>query len=251
MMITRLCTLALVGLLAPASDVAAQAPDSRTVVQRMRDTWNSRMYRTMTFVQETQFDGRATQTWYESMRLPGALRIDVAPTDSGNVILFLGDSTFRFRRGQPGAARADANILAIAFGDAYVDPVDRTLSRLERAGLQLGRTHRTTWKGDSIIVIGASAAGDTTSAQLWVRMRDWRAVRVMDPTASGAVADIVVTAWSTVDGFLTESEIDVTVGGKVVQREIYRQIRMNPPLDEAIFSTTRYVVPEWIKSVRP
>ena len=227
---------------------AAQAPDGNTVVQRMRDTWSSRMYRTMTFVQETQFDGRPTQTWYESMRLPGALRIDVAPVDSGNAILFLGDSTFRFRRGQPAAARADGNILAIAFGDAYVDPTARTVSRLERAGVNLARTHRASWNGDSVVVVGAEA-GDSTSAQLWVRMRDWRAVRVMEPTASGAVADIVVTGWSTVDGFLTESEIDIKVGGKVVQREIYRQIRMNPQLDEAIFSTTRYVVPAWITSM--
>lgn len=249
-MIHYINRLLLLATLNPTLAVAQAAPDAATIVQRMRDAWSGRMYRTMTFVQETQFEGRPTQIWYESMRLPGALRIDIAPVDSGNAILFLGDSTFRFRRGAISNVRAEGNVLAVAFGDAYVDPAARTLARLERAGIRLANTRRDTWKGDSMVVIGA-AAGDTTSPQLWVRASDWRAVRVIEKTGSGATADIAVTGWATVDGFLTEQEIEIRVGGKVVQREIYQQIRMNPPLDEAIFSPERYVVPEWIRTIRP
>ena len=74
------------------------APKSgEDLVRQMHQRYAGRWYRTITFVQTTSFPDRPSETWYEAGTIPGKLRIDVAPTDSMKVFMYVGDSAVVFR----------------------------------------------------------------------------------------------------------------------------------------------------------
>ena len=82
----------------------------------MHDHYAGKWYRTMTFVQKTTaYDstGQATvTTWYESLSLPGTIRIDMGSAADGNGVLASRDSTFVFQKGALTGRRAGGNISA-------------------------------------------------------------------------------------------------------------------------------------------
>ncbi|MEQ1693511.1 MAG: hypothetical protein ABMA00_19640, partial [Gemmatimonas sp.] len=45
-------------------------------IRAVHTRWNGKTYRTLTFVQETQFGDGRKEIWYESLKAPGLLRID-------------------------------------------------------------------------------------------------------------------------------------------------------------------------------
>lgn len=243
--VLRLSPLLAVALMLPREGPGAQALTGDSVVTRMWSAWHQRFFRTMTFVQETSFPGRPSQTWYESMRVPGALRIDVAPLDSGRAMLFLGDSSHIFRRQARVGSRAGANEMLTVFADIYVQPVTVTRSALRSMGIDMAKVHARSWNGDSVLVVGATA-GDTTVSQFWVRTRDWRTVRVRIADGAAPGLDAQVERFETFDGVPVETQLALYRGGTLVQRETYSDVRLNVPLDPAIFDPTRFVRPAWI-----
>ncbi len=62
----------------------------------MRDRYAGKWYRTLTFTQKTTLPDGKIETWYEALELPGKLRIDIAPLDSGKTLLFRNDSLYVF-----------------------------------------------------------------------------------------------------------------------------------------------------------
>ena len=115
--------VALVALLA-----APRPPRSgRELLRQMHDRYAGHWYGTLTFVQRntaTHPDGSTEHSvWREYAAIPGRLRIDFQPGDSGNGALFAHDSLRE--------ATAFVHPLMVLGFDVYAQPVERTIAQLE------------------------------------------------------------------------------------------------------------------------
>ena len=84
--------------------LAAKIKSGDDLIAAMHKKYESKWYKTLTFVQKTTLykpDGTAEiSIWYEAMSAPGKLRIDIAPLEKGNGILFLDGTLHRIRNGK-------------------------------------------------------------------------------------------------------------------------------------------------------
>jgi hypothetical protein len=211
----------------------------------MHDRWHGKWIRTMTFVQRTTFPGRPEQIWYESVELPGKLRIDFGPADSMNAAIMRADSIYQFRHGKLVRSGPDPNPLGLLLADLYFLPPAETMTRLERLGYDLTKFRADRLHGRAVWVVGA-LPGDSTSNQFWVD----RERLVLTRTVEGGpgndppiVGEVVGRAAGAVP---VESAMRFWRGGKEMQREVYTAIRLDPPLDPSVFDPGAYRRPAWI-----
>ena len=137
------------------------------LISLMRDRYVGKWYRTLTFTQKTTLPDGKIETWYEALELPGKLRIDVAPLDSGKTLLFRNDSLYVFEQKTLKTSHPMVHPLMVLGFDVYEAPVKETAAKLRGLKFDLSKLHRTTWQGRPTYVVGA-AAGDTASPQFWI-----------------------------------------------------------------------------------
>jgi hypothetical protein len=89
-----LLSMAIAGRPAPGSTVPHSGEE---LLGQMHDRYAGKWYRTLSFVQTSRFADGKTETWYEAAEIPGKLRIDIAPLDSMNAVIFRNDSLYAFR----------------------------------------------------------------------------------------------------------------------------------------------------------
>src|SRR5476651_2482041 len=118
-MLTRLYA----GCLLCVTMLSAGCNKGEHVVKLMYDRYAGKWHRTLTFNQTTeryQNDSLiSNQNWHETMLCPDKLRIDIAPYENGNTIIFRGDSTYNIRNGQLKSATAAENDLIFLIGGMY------------------------------------------------------------------------------------------------------------------------------------
>ena len=124
--------------------VAGQfAPETvAEVVEAMVERYVGMWYRDFTFVQTTSYyyddeNVSRTETWYESLRLPGKLRIDVAPVEQGRILMFNDDTFYQFQGGELQGSNPRVHPLLLMGFDIYFMPVDEVLEKLEGLGVDL------------------------------------------------------------------------------------------------------------------
>ena len=233
----------------PVARPAAVPATGEELVRRMHAEYAGKWYRTLTFVQRTERTGRPDETWYEAGMIPGHLRIDVAPIDSGNAFMYVGDSIYAFRGGKRVHAAKDRNLLMTLGFDVYGQSPDVTIAQLREQGMDLSKVHETTWQGRPALVVGA-AAGDTTSNQFWVDRERLLFVRLIEqrPTQQGpARLDIEFNNYQRLGGGWIAPEVVMRMNGKPFMREVYSDMRADTPLDSTLYSTTEYHRPGWVK----
>jgi len=241
-----LLTTALAALV-PALSPGPDAPD---IIRQMHDRYQGKWYSTLTFVQTTTLTQPAphTETWHEALQFPGLLRIDIAPLDSGNTILFRNDSLYRFRQGKLAGSRALVHPLMVLGFDVYFDAPEKTLSKLEGLGFDLTRTHETTWRGQPVYVVGA-LSGDSTTKQFWIEKERLLFVRMIEPAqdGSGTRVETQFNRYQPLAGGWISVEVLFNVDGETVTREEYADVRGGSALPEALFDPARYGPPGWAR----
>jgi len=235
-------------LLAALLHAPSDPRDGRELVALMRE--RAQMYRTLTFVQTTKFPGRPDETWYESLQMPGMLRIDMAPLDSQRVAIFRNDSVYSMRLGRPTRARPYVHSLLVLLGDVFAMPAESSAAKLSGMGFDLSKLHEDSFDGRRVWVAGAER-GDTTSNQFWIDAERLYMVRMIERQPgpqgqSGGTMDSRVLEHQRVGGFWVETHMVFAVDGREVQRELYNDVRVNPALDPAIFMPDQYRKPAWI-----
>lgn len=237
-------TLSLFFLAAPSVAPAQKAPDGAELVRLMHDRYVAKWYKTLTFTQATvrrsAADTMIHETWYESMKLPGRLRIDVGAPDGDPIIIFAHDSTFVRRGSNKVVGRAGRNPLLILGFDVYTQPIERTVGALRDEGFDLGKMHEGTWQGRRVFIVGA-APGDTTSQQFWVDAERLVFVRMIGPLAAGrpGLEEVRFDKYQPAGNGWLATYVTATRDGKLIQSEEYSDIRVNVPIPDSRMDPTQ------------
>ncbi len=243
-------SLLLLGTLLGAGPSAPPAPypDGQALLRAMQERYAGKWYRTLTFVQTTTLPAKQrVETWYEAASIPGKLRIDIAPLDSGSAIVFRQDSVYRVRGGKAGKGQAFVHPLMVLGFDVYRDSVSRTIARLTALGFDLGKIREDQWQGRPVYVVGA-AAGDTTSKQFWVDRERLVFVRMLEPSGSGpgSVAETQFNRYQPLGQGWISVEVLFTVGGELIQKEEYADARADVALPESLWDPAQFTPPAWV-----
>jgi hypothetical protein len=232
------------GATAPGS-MRAPTPTGEGVVRQMHDRYVGRWYKTLTFKQTTTrhpATGHDTvETWYESVSVPGKLRIDFGAPSHGDGVLFRADSTYRFKAGAVTRAVAGGNeLLALAF-DVYAQPVEITVASLRAAGFNLDKVHADSWGGRAAWVVGAEK-GDTASEQSWIDQERLVILRQL-----GAHVDARFNDYQRAGGGWIAPHVELRIDGVLRQQESYAEITADRPLNAALFDPAQWTTaPHWV-----
>jgi hypothetical protein len=242
-----LCALVLPGA-SSASPAATSAPkNGEELVALMRDRYVGKWYKTLTFVQKTTLPDGRIETWYEALELPGKLRIDVAPLDSGKTLLFRNDSLYIFEQKKLKASQPLVHPLMVLGFDVYQAPVPETVRKLQGLKFDLSKLHQTTWRGRPTYVVGAEP-GDTTSPQFWIDVERLYFVRSLEPSKKdpSVINETIFDKYVRLGGGWVEMEVLFLANGKQHVKEEYSNPKANVRLDPTIFEPSAWTAPAWI-----
>jgi outer membrane lipoprotein-sorting protein len=222
--------------------------DGVALVRQMRERYAASWYRTLTFVQKTTLPNGKVETWHEALSAPGRLRIDIAPLDSMNTLIFRNDSLYEFNGGTLTASRGLVHPLMVLGFDVYVQPDSVTVGQLRSLGYDLSRLHETTWQGRPTYVVGA-APGDSTTRQFWIDKERLYFVRSLEPSPQSPTVTMETRfeQYRRMGGGWLEHEVVFLANGEVRMREEYRDTRIDVPLSDELFRTDRWGPPTWIR----
>ena len=248
----RLCTLLMGTALVAGSARAAMEPprNGEELIQQMHDRYDGKWYRTLTFVQKTTLPNGSVETWYEALTAPGRLRIDVAPLDSMNTMIFRNDSLYDFRGGKLLRSKEMIHPLLVLGFDVYAQAPAVTVRKLQALKFDLSKLHETTWQGRPTYVVGAEA-GDSTSPQFWIDKERLYFVRSLEPSQKnpGTMLDTRFEKYQPMGDAWLEMEVVFLAGGEVKMREEYTEPRVGVALDPALYDTRQWTPPTWIGQV--
>lgn len=248
-----------IGLLVTATAVAAQsqpaAPiDGRVVLQRMRDAYFGKWYKTLTFTQRTtlrrQGGAAVEQTWLESMRYTPEkgtqLRIDMGPLNEGRGVLYTADSSWRVVAGQARLPRAEGNEFIPLIQSVYVQPVAQTEAELTRLGFNLSRAYLTMVEGKPAWVVGAASAADTTASTFAIDTARKVLTRVTLIRNGQAPINVSVGGYVRAGHGWLATRIDMSSLGAPIQTEEYSDWKVDIELPASLFDVTQWsTAPHW------
>ncbi len=175
--------------------------------------------------------------------MPGTVRSDIAPLDAGNYELYAGETWTRFQsdtvvRSFPGPHP----ILLLGF-DVYVQPVEETLAKLERLGVDLSKAGIGEWEGRQTYIVGDE------SRQFWVDVEDLLLVRLLLKNPStGSEREIRMQAYEPLGGGWIATELTFMRDGRVDIYERYDYWTTDVEFDSGIFATDDRKRPVWIRN---
>ena len=243
-----LLCLAAIAAVAPSAAPADPPKDGVEVITRMRERYLGKWYRTLTFVQKTTLADGKVETWYEAAELPGKLRIDIAPLEGRNTILFRNDTLYDFKGGKLAETKPLIHPLMVLGFDVYAQPLDKTLAQLRELGFDLSQVHEGEWQGRPAYVVGA-AAGDSLTRQFWIDQERLYFVRMVEPGKKDPAARVETQFNKYIpmgQGWL-ETEVRFLVNGETKMLEEYTEPKASVKLDPAIFDPGRWVAPGWVR----
>ena len=154
-----------------APSFAVQYKTGEEVLAAMHKKYAGKWYKTLTFEQKTtnyKPDGTSqAATWYEALTVPGKLRIDIAPLEKGDGLIFADGKIYQFRDGKLAASRDFLHPLLVLGFDVYGQPVEKSVAQLKSLGIDLSVVHEEPWQGNTAIVVGAKQ-GDLRTPQFWI-----------------------------------------------------------------------------------
>ena len=243
--------LAAIAAASPPAGPAEPPKDGVEVLAMMRERYLGKWYRTLTFVQKTTLADGKVETWYEAAELPGKLRIDIAPLEGKNTLLFRNDSLYEFKGGKLTESHPMIHPLMVLGFDVYAQTLETTVRQLRSLGFDLARLHEATWQGRPAYVVGA-AAGDSVTRQFWIDKERLYFVRSLEPSPkdSSVTVETRFEQYRAMGGGWLEHEVRFLTAGKLRMRQEYDQARVDVPLDPDLFRTDRWTPPTWIDAVR-
>jgi hypothetical protein len=232
----------------------APPKNGEELIRQMHERYAGTWYKNLTFTQTTSFPDKPAETWYEAGEIPGKLRIDIAPLDSMNAFMYVGDSAYVFQGGKRVSARPDRNLLMTLGFDVYGQPPETTIEQIKQQSVDLGKVREDSWNGIKVWVVGAEK-GDTSTNQFWIEQKRLLFVRLIEahrsqknPSGPPNLLDITFENYQPLGKAWVAPRCVIKVNGKELQREDYRDIRADVKLQPDLYDTQTYHRATWIKS---
>jgi hypothetical protein len=131
----------------------------------------------------------------------------------------------------------------------HATPPDTTITQLAAQGIDLSKLHEDRWNGAKVWVVGAER-GDTATSQFWIEQDRLLFVRVIEarnrPQAAPSLLDLVFERYQPLGKGWVAPGVVIKLDGKEVQRDAYRDIRADAPLQADLYDTQTYHKAEWI-----
>jgi len=233
------------GAPAPA---AREAPvtSARQLVERMRQRYDGKWFRTLTFLQNNTLykrgGGEDRSQWMEYMSVPGRLRIEYLPAANKSGVLYANDTVYTFVNGKRMDARKRIHPLLLLGGDVYAIPAEETLQQLDSLGIDLDKFREADWEGRRAYVVGADV-GDSTSSQFWISADSLLVLRLVESQTAGTrtvATDYRFNKYTDVGGYPIAVEILMLRDGRPLFKEEYADIKVNVDLPESRFDAARW-----------
>lgn len=215
------------------------------LIEAMQNRYAGRWYRTMTFVQSTTTiapDGSEQKAiWYEAAQLPSRLRIDFDPLSAGNGALVRQDTQYVMQRGNLARVVPRTNELLLLGFDVYWLQPAATSAWLRRVGFDMSKIRQDVWQGRQVYVVGASGAADLRSRQFWIDRENLLFVRLIVPAGdSTRTDDIRFLNYEKLGRAWIAPLVEFYRDGRLHFKEEYRHVRVDVPLDSALFDPATF-----------
>jgi hypothetical protein len=242
----KILTAAILITLAAFPAFGAKIKTGEDLIKAMQKKYEGKWYKTLTFVQKnTQYrpDGTThNSTWYESMELPGKLRVDFGPLESKNGMMFVGGNQINFNKGKLVRSQRRLHPLMVLGFDVYGQPVADTVSQLRELKFDLSIIRKDTWQGRSVYVVGAKK-GDLKSRQFWIDKKNLYFVRSLQPAGpkQDRVSETQFNKYQKIKGggWIAPEVVFMTDGKRSFVEE-YTDIKTNIELDQNLFDPKKW-----------
>ena len=237
----------------PAMQTSTVPASGVELLTRMHDAYNGKWPRTITFVQRTILtrpNGVVdTTTWYEALKSPDRLRIDIGNPSQGNGALYTTDSLYVVRGGKVTRTIPSGNPFLPFVAGVYDQPVDTTLRQLASWKFDLSKIRADVWEGAPVFVVGANSATDLDSPQFWVEREHLQPVRFLvklSPAPDAKPNDIRLQKYVPVGGGWLATRVEIRDGAIVRQAEEYSDWKADVPLSNDFFVAEKWSeTPHW------
>jgi outer membrane lipoprotein-sorting protein len=232
-------------LLILSVSATAQITSADALVRAMHERYAKSWYSTLTFTQKsTTFNADGTtkaETWYEAALLPGKLRIDVGPAADGKAYILADGNVTVFDKGKEVRSRPQVNMLLVLGFDVYRQPAEKTLQIIAAEKYDVSKFHEDSFEGRPMYVVGADK-GDLKSRQFWIDKERLLFFRLYQPdrTDPNKMEEIRFVDYRELSGGWVAARVEMRVENKIVFTEDYSEIRVNPPLDAALFDSKQF-----------
>ncbi len=250
-------TLLLSALIAIAA-ASAEAKTGEDIIAAMHKKYDGKWYKTLTFAQTVTTykpDGTSdVATWYEVLSLPGKLRIDIAPVENNNGVIYADGKIFQFRDGKTPGGRPMVHPLLVIGFDVYMQPVETTVAQLKAIGIDMAIVSETKWQDRDVYVVGAKA-GDAKAPQFWVDKKDllFRRLIQLGGRDRKVLQETQFNKYEKSGGGWVAVEVKFFNDGKMTMLEEYFDVRTNTKLDPQIWDAEKFTTVEknyWQPGVR-
>ena len=238
---TVILLLALAGCGSPESPAGGiVAENGEEVIRAMKAAHGDDWYETLTFVQTTINHGPGgavdTMFWYEAMKLPGRLRIDISEPGAGDTWIFRNDSIYVYAQGQLAQATPTIHPLLLLGFDVYHLPAEQVISKLDTLGFDLQAMYETEWNGRDVYAIGADSAG-TDAPEFWIDRERLVFLRLLQNAGPGGSIrqDIRFDAYEPLGNAWIAPEVKFLADSTLMLEEHYSDIEIGMELDDALF----------------
>jgi hypothetical protein len=224
----------------------AQFKSGEEVLAAMKKKYDGKWYKTLTFEQKTvnyKPDGTSeAHTWYEALTVPGKLRIDIAPLEKGDGIIFADGKLFQFRDGKLAGSRDFVHPLLVLGFDVYGQPVERTAAQLKGFDIDMSVVHEEPWQNGTAIVVGAKQ-GDLTTPQFWIDKKNLVFTRLFQPAGRDkkSIQETQFNGYQKVKGGWVSAEVKFFVDGKLVTTEEYTKIQADQALSPDLWNPEKWM----------
>jgi hypothetical protein len=231
-----------------AAAAGAQPKTGQDVIGAMHDRYASSWYPTVTFVQGVVYaDGKPAEDWWEALKIPGRLRIDMPPIESpARTVIYRDETRYVFEKGKLATTVRSPNLLLVLGFDVYRQPPARTAVLLQQEGFDLSKDREDVWEGKAAYVVGAGP-GDSETNQFWVEKERMLFLRLVQKNKAGALQDIRFEKYEPIGPAWISTVVRFLSNGKETFREVYRDWRVNPDVTETLFDVDAWQPPTWVK----
>ena len=219
------------------------------LIREMHQRYAGKWYSTLTFIQKTTQASGTVETWYEALQLPGFLRIDIAPLDSGKAIIFRNDSIYQLNQGKIRSSAPLIHPLMVLGFDVYLDTPEHTIEKLRILTFDLSKIHADVWQGKPVYVVGADS-GDANSPQFWVDQKDLLFVRTIRPNQQGGVNETQFNKYVKLGNAWLSPEVLFFTNGQPGAKEEYSDWKIGMTFRGDLFDPVKFGRAAWISGGR-